>query len=454
MSSVHRSRLVWVLLFLLAATFFSWLMPGAAHAHSGEESYVYLDIFDDGLEGRVEFPVKDLNEVLGIDIPQDEAGAITATEANLEAIQAYAAEHLSLGLGGEEWPLEFEGFRVLPARTGTYSIVDFVVLEEFDTVPRTFDVTYDGIIESLPQKSALLLIATDFGSGTFANEGNHLLTFTSGGTTQQVALDDASFIAGVTATIGLGIDHIFIGSDHILFIAALVLPAVLIIGRSRKWLPAPSFRSSLWRVVKIATSFTVAHTVTLTLGGLGIVELPVSFVESTIALSIALAALHNLRPIAFNKEWIIAFAFGLFHGFGFAGLLADLGLHRSNRVVSLLGFNLGIEIGQVAIILLVFPALFILRRTRFYVPFMWLSSAGLIFIAMGWFIDRAVGTDTGIDLIVTRLFVPPRPLIFVALLTVIAIVAYRVEQRRGRLLDLPAPAEVDVTEDREPVPVA
>ena len=438
---------------LLGVTIVGWLAPGAAQAHSGEESYVYLDIYDDGLEGRVEFPVKDLNEVLDLDIPQDEEGAIAATEANLEAIQAYAAEHLALGMGGEEWELEFEGFRVLPARTGTYSIVDFVVLEDFDPVPRTFDVTYDGIIEALPQKSALLLIATDFGSGTFANEGNHLLAFTSGGTTKQVALDDASFFAGFRATIGLGVDHIFIGSDHILFIAALVLPAVLIFGRSREWLPASSFRSSLWRVVKIATSFTVAHTVTLTLGGLGIVELPSAFVESTIALSIALAALHNLRPVAFNKEWIIAFAFGLFHGFGFAGLLADLGLHRSNRVVSLLGFNLGIEIGQVVIILLVFPALFILRRTRFYMPFMQVASVGLIVIAMGWFIDRAFGTDTGVDLIVTRLFVPPRPLIFIALLTVVAVVAYRYEERKGRLLALPSPEGVLVSDEPAPVPV-
>lgn len=430
------------------------LLPLAipAGAHSGEESYVYLSIFDTSIEGRVEFPVTDLGEVLGLDIPQDEGGASAAISASLTEIQQYAAAHISLGDGTTDWDLVFEGFEILELSNGTYALLPFVVEKEFEpAVPREFNVSYDGMIESKPERAALLVIETDFGTGTFANESESLLRFSSDQTDQVVDLDDPSFFKGFAAVVGLGVEHIQIGSDHILFIVALLLPAVLIFRLPNGWEPATRFGSSLWRVAKIATSFTIAHTVTLTLGGLGIIEIPSSIVEPIIALSIGLAALHNLRPVFFNKEWLVAFGFGLFHGFGFASLLSGLGLDRSNRVVSLLGFNLGIELGQLAIILLLFPALFMLRRTRVYLPLMKVGSLILVAVAAGWFIDRTFGLDLGVDRIVTPVMLWPRPLWVAAGLTVLALVVHKFESDRDRLIPLEDPSAP--VSDKEPAKV-
>ena len=201
-------------------------------------------------------------------------------------------------------------------------------------------------------------------------------------------------------------------------------------------------------MLKIVTMFTVAHTITLTLGGLGIVEFPAALVETTIAVSIILAALHNIKPAFVNKEWIIAFGFGLFHGFGFAGLLSELGLTQSRRFVSLLGFNLGIEVGQAFIIIMIFPALFLARRTRAYVPAMFLGSVLLIGVASLWALDRAVGVDVGIDRVVEAVVLWPRALWFIGLAYVGAAALYLLDRNRGRLVTrAPIPQEV-----REPAP--
>lgn len=427
------------------------LVVPVAIGHSGQEAYVYLEVYDDGTEGRVEYPVADLGDILGIEIPQDGDGAKAAVEANFDQIVAYSEDHLELGRNGSAWQIDYgDEFSILTPSGGTYVIVPFEIDEDFAEMPRTFEVEFDGIIESKPDKSALFIIATDWRSGTFKNEAEHLLVFTADETFHDVDLGDTDVVDAVVGVVGLGVEHIQIGSDHILFILALLLPAVLIFYPRLGWRPTETFGSGLWRVVKIATSFTIAHTITLTLGGLGVITISPDIVEPIIAISIALAALHNLRPVFFNKEWLLAFGFGLFHGFGFAGLLADLGLDRSNRVLSLLGFNIGIEIGQVAIILLLFPALFLLRRTLFYVTFMQVGSIALIAIALGWFVDRVFELDLGVDEIVNPVLAWPRALWLVAVFTVISWGVYEIEKRRGRLI----PIDVPLEEEESSVPAA
>ncbi len=437
-------------LVLLAAMLAVLSIPGAAAAHNLADSYVYLDIFDSSIEGEIHYPVPDLNEVLGLDIPNDPDGAAEWAEANPDLIQDYSADHIAMSdLNGTEWPIAFSTFEGLEVFDGAYLLVGFEVDREFAGVPRQFVVTYDGILHAKPERAALLAIATDFGSGTFNNEADTLLRYTASTTTQTVDLGDTSFWSGITAVIALGVDHIRIGTDHILFILALVLPSVLIFGRAAGWQPSPSFGASLWRVLKIVTMFTVAHTITLTLGGLGIIELPPALVETVIAFSIILAALHNLRPVLVNQEWLIAFGFGLVHGFGFAGLLSDLGLTQSRRVASLLGFNLGIEIGQAVIIVLIFPALFLARRTRAFLPSMQAGSVLLIAIASVWAVERAFGVSLGTDWIMDRASVWPRQLVPVALAYLLAAAAYRGDRHHNRLLplssrmDTPTPALAD-----------
>jgi hypothetical protein len=137
------------------------------------------------------------------------------------------------------------------------------------------------------------------------------------------------------------------------------------------------------------TSFTAAHSITLSLAALGLVSLPSRLVESAIALSVVLAAANNIWPVVAHKRWLVAFGFGLIHGFGFASVLAELGLPADALVLSLLGFNAGVEIGQMAIVAVFLPLAFLLRRTRFYLRGVFLVGSWLIMlVALVWLAER------------------------------------------------------------------
>jgi hypothetical protein len=140
------------------------------------------------------------------------------------------------------------------------------------------------------------------------------------------------------------------------------------------------------------TAFTVAHSITLSLAALGVIDLPTRLVESVIAASIVVAALNNLRPLVTRRLWLVAFGFGLVHGFGFASVLADLGLPRDALVLALVGFNIGVELGQLAIVVLFLPLAFALRRTRFYRSWVMVGGSLVIaLLALVWLVERAGG---------------------------------------------------------------
>ncbi|MFP5393835.1 MAG: HupE/UreJ family protein, partial [Gammaproteobacteria bacterium] len=192
------------------------------------------------------------------------------------------------------------------------------------------------------------------------------------------------------AFVGHGTWHIWIGYDHILFLCSLLLPAVLV-RRAQSWEGAQRFPDALRDVVRIVSAFTLAHSITLSAAGLGWVSLPSRLVESVIAASVVLAALNNLRPQARVPRWAAAFAFGLIHGFGFASVLADLGLPTAGLAWALLGFNLGVELGQLAIVALFLPLAFLLRHTRFYRHVVvGAGSLAIAFVASVWLAERAL----------------------------------------------------------------
>jgi hydrogenase/urease accessory protein HupE len=137
-----------------------------------------------------------------------------------------------------------------------------------------------------------------------------------------------------------GITHIFLGYDHIAFIAAVVLWA-----------------RRFWPVVKVVTAFTIAHSITLSLAALDIVRIPSAVIEPAIAASIVYVAAENFLSRDVGKRWRVTFAFGLIHGFGFASALQEFGLPRNALVPALASFNLGVEIGQIAIVCLLIPAM-------------------------------------------------------------------------------------------------
>ena len=173
---------------------------------------------------------------------------------------------------------------------------------------------------------------------------------------------------------------------------SLLLPAVLV-RRRRRWeavvpMAAPAFVN----IVKVVTAFTVAHSITLSLAAFDVIRLPGRLTESVIAASIIVAALNNVFPLVTEARWRIAFAFGLLHGFGFASVLADMGLPQGARLVSLVAFNLGVEAGQLAVVLGVMPLAYVLRSTPFYrrAVLPWGSSA-IAALAAVWLVQRAWG---------------------------------------------------------------
>jgi len=422
---------------LLMAIVATLVLPSPAGAHRIEESYIYVDVYDTSVEGRLEFNAKELNTVLGLGLPEDDAeAAAPMIVAARDQIQAYAAPRFGIGAEGREWDYEFTDIDTFDTENGVFTDFSFDVVDRFDQPPTALDIRYEVFMDEVPGHAALFHLETYWDGAVFGGGEsplNLVTPFSASNTQQTFDLEDPSFWKGFEAVVKLGVDHIRIGTDHILFIMSLLLPAVLMFS-GRGWQPSAGFRPSLWRVTKLATMFTIAHSITLSLAGFGVFELPSKPVEVIIAGSIIAAALHNIWPVVANKEWAIAFGFGLFHGLGFAGLLGDLGLDRSNEVWSLLAFNLGFEIGQLAIIFMTFPALYLLRRTRAYVPGMKVASAGISIIAFGWMLERVFEIDLGVNKVVDPFVETPRAYVLLALATLAAAGWRQYENSRGRLL--------------------
>jgi hydrogenase/urease accessory protein HupE len=175
----------------------------------------------------------------------------------------------------------------------------------------------------------------------------------------------------------LGIEHILTGYDHLLFLLALL-----------------ALGGGIKSLLKVITAFTVAHSITLALTTLHIIHLPAQIVESGIALSIAVVAVENLlrRNEATRLErgrWLVTFAFGLLHGMGFAGILEELSIPAANLPTALIGFNLGVELGQLSVVLPVFGLLKLLERVRFNVPVQYAASVTAVIAGAYWFVQRA-----------------------------------------------------------------
>ena len=433
-----------------------------ASAHRNDESYLYLDVGDANLSGRVEMPYPDVRSELGLEISGSPEELLAEFEANLELLQTYADDNTSIGVAGDVWGLDFEGVELLFEDQGSdsnglgYVVLPFTVEFSEPSVPRVLEVTFTPFLEEIADRNNITLVANDWKRGVFEEETNELLIHTADSPSGEIDLGDSSQWTNFRASIDLGVDHIRTGPDHIFFILVLLLPAVLVLVASR-WRPSPSFGYSLLRIVFVATMFTIAHSITFTLAGLDYLPLPPSkLTETVIALSIALAALHNLRPVFGHKEWLFAFVFGLFHGMGFAGLVEDLDINRTTQLVSLLGRNVGIEIAQLVIILLTFPLLFLLRRTRVYMPAFTVVSVGLAVLSGMWVIERVFEVNLRINGFVDAVLEWPRALWVMLALTAVAAVYQEVERRAGRLLpvaghdSLGGVSSADEEEDQEP----
>ncbi len=446
-SSPRRSRpALWRLVpALIGASLLAALFPNVASAHSGVQSYLYIDVTDDALGGRVEMPFGDLREVLGLDLQGTQDEVLAEVRRNRDLLAAYVGDRLDIGDEVGTWSYDVTSVSLLVTEGG-YAIVHFIVDVPYPEVPRVLDIRFDPFFDEIDDRTALLLVGNDWKGGVIENGESVLLGFDPDNRARTVDLGSTSQWNNFVASIGQGVDHIKDGPDHILFVTVLLLPSVLVF--TTRWQPADTFGSSLWRILKIVSMFTVAHSITFVLAGVDVIPLPPSrLVETIIALSIAATALHNLRPAFPNREWTIAFVFGLFHGMGFAGFVQGLDLDRGTKMVSLLGRNVGIEIGQAVVVLLLFPALFVLRRTRWYKPLLLVGSIGLAMIAVAWMVERLFERNLHVSRLVDPVVAMPRAIVVIAVLTVLALAVSRLERRSGGLL--PTVSSEPVAADRE-----
>ena len=377
-----RRAVVVVLVCLLAA-----LTPRGAAAHQRGQSYIFLRVYADSIVVRVELAVDDLDRVLRLGWSSERGVTREQIHARVHELLAYVRPRLHIAAGGRELPLRFTGDSLRDFNLADYALLQFVI-DGVRPLPERLEVGFPVFFEVNPDHRNLVVIEHDWSTGTFNAESNVALILSPASPRQSLSLASRSTLRGFLAFIRLGTWHIWNGIDHILFLLTLILPSVLR-RRRGEWEPVPTFRSALGNVLVIVTCFTVAHTITLSLAALGVVRLPERLVEAVIALSIAAAALYNLFPRAKVREWMIALAFGLFHGFGFATVLGEIDIERKYLVLSLLGFNLGVELGQVAVICLIVPLLFLLRMRRAYVPMLRYASVLMVAVALLWFAQRA-----------------------------------------------------------------
>jgi len=366
-------------LLLLAAA----LACAPALAHKASDAYLTIERAGPTLAGRLDIALRDLDNAIGLDANAD--GDITWGEVRVRAtaITAYALPRLAMSSAGVRCPLVATELRIDTHTDGAYAVLTLA-----GTCPErgpTLTLDY-RLFEGIDPQHRGLLNFIDGGR-------SHSAVFTADTPRRSVGGESAGPLAQFATYAEEGVFHIWSGFDHVLFLLSLLLPAVLV-RRNGAWVACDSLRAATLDVVKVVTAFTVAHSITLTLAALAIVELPSRWVESAIALSVVLAALNNLHPIVANGRWVAAFGFGLLHGFGFAGALRGLGLPTGSLALSLAGFNLGVEAGQLAIVLVFLPLAFLSRSTWAYRRLA-LGGGSIVTAAVAstWLVERAFDTS-------------------------------------------------------------
>ncbi|HSV79784.1 MAG TPA: HupE/UreJ family protein [Ramlibacter sp.] len=356
------------------------LLP--AHAHKPSDSYLTLRGEDGRIAIRWDIALRDLDYLLQLD--RDGNGELTWGEVRQRAgdIEQLALARLALSSEGAACPLTSTGPLLLDRHSdGTYAVL--ALQAHCPRLGEQLQARYGLLFDVDPTHRGLAQWTPPGESQPQAR------VFALDAPTQQLSLHAPRAWDTLRQYVAEGVWHIWIGFDHILFLVALLLPAVLL-RRTAGWMPNPSLRGAGIEVLKVVTAFTLAHSITLSLAVLGFVSLPSRLVESVIAASVVLAALNNLRGTVDRRRWVLAFVFGLVHGFGFASVLVDLGLPPGALALALIGFNLGVELGQLAIVAGFLPLAFLLRATRFYrIGVLQAGSLAVAVLAGWWFVQRA-----------------------------------------------------------------
>lgn len=367
------------------------LLLGAppAVAHPMPHSVVLLDVHDASVTADLELPVTDLTTASGIDA--------TATPLPAAQLRDYLSKHIRpTTTDGQAWTVTVGDLSLGDAEqtsTGPYRELhaSATLTPPTGAGVRHFTLAYDVIVHQVVTHTALVAVRNDWSAGRTGD------TYTLGTikidirsmTVKPLAVDLGSGSAwrGFVAMVKLGGNHILTGTDHLLFLLILLLPAPLLAVRGR-WRGTVGSRRAIARIGRTTLAFTAGHSTALALSTLGKLDIPAWPVEAFIAASILVGAVHAIRPLFPGREALVAGVFGLGHGMAFSFTLAEMRLSTGQLALSLLGFNLGIELVQLLLVALALPGLLAMARVRAQ-PALRITGATLTAIAAtGWLLDR------------------------------------------------------------------
>jgi hypothetical protein len=372
----------------VALALFSVLNAPLAHAHSSSNSYLTLSTSGPVLTLRADVHLRDLDLIFDLDANRDGQVTWGETQARSPELNDWLGQGIALTAAGQKCALGRADLQASEHADGAYLSALWVVncpgiSSAAEATDARLALRYDLIFAQDSLHRGLLKV--DFGdeqsSALLSPERPEAL----------ISRADNSPLKVFGRYIVEGVWHIWIGIDHIVFLLSLLVLAPLKSSRQRvvHWQAAKQARPVVLDVLAVVTAFTVAHSITLGLTITGWLTPPADWVEPAIAISVVLAALNNLLGFSALKRWRLAFVFGLVHGFGFASVLIDLGLPTSALLAALGGFNIGVELGQLAIVGAFLPVAWVLRKTRFY---RWVvvagSSAAIVVLGVFWTLER------------------------------------------------------------------
>jgi hypothetical protein len=361
----------------------------AAWAHLMPNSAIYLDFGSQSIAAEIVMPVSELEYAAGSELGLAPGARLTGKEA---ALRGFLLRHFAVRADdGRLWSVRLTDLAMGSDAWGS----DLRVRVQLTPPPggsvRRFRLHYDAIIDRVPNHFVLLFARADYRSGILSGAPEMIGGLQGPGAVMLVDRGEGSAWRGFGSAVRLGMKHIAEGHDHLLFLIALILPAPLL-ARGRRWEAYGGWRHMARRLVAVVTAFTIGHSLTLIGGAFLGWQLPSQPVEILIALSILVSAVHAWRPLFAGREALIAGGFGLVHGLAFATLIGNFGLEPLQKAQSILGFNLGIEIVQLAVVAAVLPSLLIFGRMAVYRR---LRIGGALFAgvaAVAWIVERTVGT--------------------------------------------------------------
>lgn len=401
MASLFRQPSHWLALLLLVLG--CGTLP--ALAHPMPNSLVLLTVHPQRLEAEVHLPLGELQPAFQYPVADSTAGLVQRWGPQL---RQYLTQHMRVqSTDGRYWGLQVSDLVVQHQANelnGPYNevVASLHLLPPPGAEVRHFVLRYDAIVHQVVTHKILVSVRQDWAAGQVAEDATPTQVGVIGMDVINsvipplaVNLTAGSPWTGFAAMVKLGIRHIAEGIDHLLFLLALLLPAPLLVA-GRRWGGYGGPRYSLRWLLLLVTSFTLGHSLTLLLGTLGWVRLPTQPVEALIAVSILVAAAHAVRPLFPGRETWVAAGFGLVHGLAFASTLATLHLEAGPLALSLLGFNVGIELMQLLVVGLTIPWLLLLACTSYY-KYVRLGGAVLAGLAAtAWLVERLSGDSNAL----------------------------------------------------------